>query len=549
MQYKSELYETILAGNHRFEVKVNIAGTDYGMDKLTAMRSSASAFGEGEPRMGLAPSGELMLSLYLDSASVPRMAKVRPFVRVVNDKKQSEWLQKGVFYVDTREQDQNGLLTLTCFDAMLLACRPQPFSALSWPALDTDVVNEIASILGITLDARTLPLMDGGFRIPLPASYTMRETLQHIAALYGGSFVITDLGQLRLLPLFNATESVPVESAFSIKRAPDFPACSGVRFLVDSKTEVFAGDETGYVFELDCPCATQASVDRLLTKLQGFVYRPYRAEKAILDPACELGDSILLPGETDLFRQLLSLELRFDSLCAADLSAPGETALDHEFPYESPETRRYTRRLDSVESELSLQAGQIAAKVSRTGGDPSSFGWYLDADRFSLLSDGSEVLRADEDGIRVTGAINATSGEIGGCSIVEGNLVIQNANIENINASKITAGTLSVARIGSKSITGAKLQDYTISSGKMSDGSAVNRVIGQQAVSYAKTSFQDTLDLVGVNKANIDTISGYFTGSANFNALLAISIALNGHQLSLETIPIGGVDRKVVCWT
>ncbi|MBO5543025.1 MAG: hypothetical protein J5949_00195, partial [Oscillospiraceae bacterium] len=78
-------------------MKVNIAGTDYGMDKLTAMRSAMCAFGEGEPRMGLAPAGELVLSLYLDSASVPRMAKVRPFVRVVNDKKQSEWLQKGVF--------------------------------------------------------------------------------------------------------------------------------------------------------------------------------------------------------------------------------------------------------------------------------------------------------------------------------------------------------------------------------------------------------------------------------------------------------------------
>ena len=56
------------------------------MDKLTAMRSACSAFGEGEPRMGLAPAGELVLSLYLDSASVPRMAKVRPFVRVVNDR-------------------------------------------------------------------------------------------------------------------------------------------------------------------------------------------------------------------------------------------------------------------------------------------------------------------------------------------------------------------------------------------------------------------------------------------------------------------------------
>jgi hypothetical protein len=50
----------------------------------------------------------------------------------------------------------------------------------------------------------------------------------------------------------------------------------------------------------------------------------------------------------------------------------------------------------------------------------------------------------------------------------------------------------------------------------MSDGSAVNRVIGENAVSYGKTSFQPTLDQVGTNTANIDTLYGYFTGSAHF---------------------------------
>lgn len=47
----------------------------------------------------------------------------------------------------------------------------------------------------------------------------------------------------------------------------------------------------------------------------------------------------------------------------------------------------------------------------------------------------------------ISGKITATSGEIGGCSIVNGVLKVGNANIENIDAGKITTGTLSSRNI------------------------------------------------------------------------------------------------------
>ncbi|MBQ9662550.1 MAG: hypothetical protein IJV40_05305, partial [Oscillospiraceae bacterium] len=165
------------------------------------------------------------------------------------------------------------------------------------------------------------------------------------------------------------------------------------------------------------------------------------------------------------------------------------------------------------------------------------------------LADNAVVMLVNRDGLSVQGVVNATAGNIGGCSIANGVLKIANANIESLNAGKITAGTLSVDRIASKSLEGSKIADYTLSSTKIDDGAAVNRVIGSSAVSYAKTSFQSTLDQVGTNKANIDAINGYFTGSANFNALSALSFALNYHYLALEQITIGGVNRKVVTWT
>ncbi len=544
MNTTSSLYNSIYSGIHRFEVKVNIAGTDYGMNVLTSLNSRRSVFGSGSPRIGLAPAGELSLSLYLDSGSVPRMAEIRPYFRVVNDSRQSEWIAKGVYYVDTREADTTtGLLTLQAYDSMLKGEVKYPSTSHTWPYSDINTVTEIASFLGVAVDAQTTTLMTAGFMIPLPAQYTLRETLQYIGALYGGSFVITDQNTLRLIPLWTVktTEDAPLGGTHRLTAAPAFPACTGVRFLVDNDQELFAGDETGYVYEISCPFATQAAADRLLTKLQGFVYRPFTAEAAVINPACELGVTISVPdglGGTFL-SGLFSSDLVFDSLCAASVAAPEDEELDHEYPYIPASERSFTRRIQNVQSELTLQAQQIAAKVSRTGGDASSFGWYLDADKFQLISNGSVVMLVNRDGLSVEGVINATSGEIGGCTIQDGVLKVYNANIENLNASKITSGTLNNARI----------MDYSLGSQKIDDYAITNRTIDSQAVSYGKTSFQGTLDQVGTNKANIDTLYGYFEGSASFSSVLTGSLAINWHYLGLETITIGGVNRKVVTWT
>ena len=549
----SALYNTILSGPHTKEVKLNIAGADYGMDVLTSLRTSLAPFGTGSPTVGLAPAGEISVSLRLTSSQVPRMAALRPFVRLVNGTQQSEWLPQGVYFVDTRQADSSGVLTLHGYDGMLKADRPAPYSTLSWPALDTDVIGEICSILGITVDARTTALMTSGFRIPLPAQYTMRETLRFIAALYGGSFILTATNTLRLRPLWQRGSSADHDLTASVRTletSPSFPACTGVRFLTEDGAEFFAGSETGYVYEISSPFATQTAANALLARMQGFVYRPYAAEGVILNPAAEPGDTVRIPaGSSTALSSLFTLDRTFDSLFPADVAAPEDEELDHEYPYESSADRVYTRKLQNMQSELSVQAQAISAKVSRSGGDASNFGWYLDADRFSLYSDTVEVMHVDDGGLTVQGTVRATAGSIGGCDIENGTLKIANANIENLNASKITAGTLNVDRIGTGSITGGKIADETIGSVNLDDGSVVNRVLGSSSVSYGKTSFQSTLDQVGTNKANIDVLYGYFTGYAHFSQLeIDTGFYYGGKTIGLSSATISGRTLQYLAW-
>ena len=60
--------------------------------------------------------------------------------------------------------------------------------------------------MGVSVDARTTAWLTAGYLIELPTAYTMRETLEHIAAAYGGNFVISAEGKLLFVPLCGMDE-------------------------------------------------------------------------------------------------------------------------------------------------------------------------------------------------------------------------------------------------------------------------------------------------------------------------------------------------------
>ena len=233
MQTVSALYNTILAAEpHWFEVKVNISGVgDISEDKIFSLTTSEKMF-DKIPAVGKAVSAEIDLKILEPSVEIPKMAVIKPYVRVCNSTQQSEWLAQGVFFVDTRETTNNGdgldVTTLHGFDAMLKAEQPYADTALTFPAVDTDIVDEIAGKMGVTVDSRTYALMTAGYMFPLPTGYTLREYLGYIASAYVGCFLITETGKLRLVSL---TE-LPPETNYLITAAGEPITFGGDRILV-----------------------------------------------------------------------------------------------------------------------------------------------------------------------------------------------------------------------------------------------------------------------------------------------------------------------------
>lgn len=232
MQSTSALYKSILAGNnHWYETKVNIGGVDYGENVLFSVSTSSSMF-SGNPELGKAISGEIDISMIAPSTVIPKMATIIPYVRVCNATQQSEWIQHGVYFIDTRETTQNGdglnVMDIHGYDAMLKGEQMYPTTSLDWPAVDTDVLEEIASFMGVDIDSRTYDIMTEAYTLPLPASYTMREVLGYLGSMYAGSFIITELGKLRLISIYD----LPPETNYLVDNAGSAITFGGDRILV-----------------------------------------------------------------------------------------------------------------------------------------------------------------------------------------------------------------------------------------------------------------------------------------------------------------------------
>ena len=241
----SALYNTIIAGSHWFESKVEINGVTYGEDIATSLTSRYRVFSENQPVVGGCLAAELEVTMLAPSAEIPRMAQVKPYVRAKNATQTSEWLPQGVFFIDTRQTTHNDdgldVLTLHCYDAMLKAEADYPSTSISYPAKDYRIVQIIAYAMGLQsssaatnhngIDARTKALMNNGsgiYNISLPVGYSMREVLANIAAMYAGNWIVTYEGKLRLVTL---TE-LPDETYYLMDELFEAITFGGDRILV-----------------------------------------------------------------------------------------------------------------------------------------------------------------------------------------------------------------------------------------------------------------------------------------------------------------------------
>ena len=215
-------------------ILVGATGGDGGYDEtlLVSMEADFQIFSDESPIVGNCVSAEIDVQMLKPVAELPRQARLVPYVRLTDGTRSSEWIQKGVFYIDTRSKVEDGSsiekIKLHGYDDMLKTEQDYPASTLSWPSRDIDVVREIAEFIGVSIDARTIPIINRGYLIQYPTGYSCRDVLGYIAAMYAGCFVMSDLGELRLVTIYG----IPKETRYLIDTTGFAITFGGDRILV-----------------------------------------------------------------------------------------------------------------------------------------------------------------------------------------------------------------------------------------------------------------------------------------------------------------------------
>lgn len=252
-------------------------------------------------------------------------------------------------------------------------------------------------------------------------------------------------------------------SADSLEKQPVFDGYSKVVLKVSDELEYVAGDDSGRTFTASSPWGTQAMANRILSKIRGFQYQTYTASNAYIDPATEIGDGVTI-GK--LYSGIFSKDVSHGPLYTANIAAPGEKKIDYKYPYKSTQERKVSREMRNLTTELRIQADriaaevaerksqgeefralfevqsqQISAKVNKTGGSASSFGWVLNDSSWTIQGNNRDILKATSSGLEVYGKVTATSGKIGGFDILSNYLSYNNQTWGGTNTQGIYIGS------------------------------------------------------------------------------------------------------------
>lgn len=294
---------------------------------------------------------------------------------------------------------------------------------------------------------------------------------------------------------------------------------TGVSILVDENNEYVAGDMTGYVFETTCPYGTQAMANAMLASLQGKVYKGFRATDAILDKDAELGDGITIDGE---YAMLAYQEITFGPKHTSEIAAPGESILEHEYPYVGSTQKTINRKIAQVNSKITKTSEEIKLEVSNELNNLSS---SIDVKLGSITStvqglDG-RVTTVEQTATGLTSTVQGLNGSI---STLDQKIDSIRLSVSNGTNSSTISLTVDGVQVSSKTI---KFTGDVVFASALTDGkttiSGSNILTGEISAEYLKLG--GTMDVYSsLTDSSSSGWLGYVRGSINRNPYTGIGM-------------------------
>lgn len=337
-----------------------------------------------------------------------------------------------------------------------------------------------------------------------------------------------------------------------INVSPQFDNYSKVIIHVSDETTYESGNDTGRALEIDNPFGTQAMADNILQSLTGYQYQPSDVTGALLDPAAEMGDAVNARGT---YFGIYARERTFGRLMKADVSAPHDEEINHEYQFESPERREFKRSIDEVKASLIIANDNIEAKVSQESPEgQTSFSWKLLSDSHKWYANGQEVMSVSASGLKVTGEVQATTGKIGGFNISASAIWNNISSLDGSQSKGVYIGTdgirlgqnFKVNRKGEAIATKLTVDTLIINGSDVSAATLNTRANnGNSAYSwtYNNGSYCTGGASAGYNAYN--GLTGTYMQTIHLNSG---TFKMNNHNVYLGTLYVSGTPYNVLRW-
>ena len=387
MKNVSQLYKDIKATKGSFyEARIVQGNKTYGLDKIVSLKIFPSLVGDANGiAIGNACSAQCELKLLESSANWERMALFDVEVRITKEDKSqsSEWLKLGTFYTDERSEDTYGQLTIIAYDGMLLTEQywtdkiPEESLPSSFPITAKAFCDMLEGQNLIQVDSRTT-LDDSVAFIGLDTTSTIRDKLKDIASAHGSNWVVTSEGKLRLVPFANMVDGSAAIAGIAIvgisvvgdgqieidsnidyaflgmdvktfDSSPALPQVTSAVLETEAGNHDTAGNANGYRLKGNCQFSATGVASLALNNAQGYVYKPFSATEALLDPCAEVGDLVVINGRS---YQMMNIEWNICQKPTATINAPYEQEVDHEYTIISPNAKAYRKSLQATDEKL-----------------------------------------------------------------------------------------------------------------------------------------------------------------------------------------------------
>jgi hypothetical protein len=382
--------------------------------------------------------------------------------------------QIGEFYLTEIKLDRNNKTTAVKAVDKMAFLNDQFKSTISYPALGKNIVQEIANDCNLrvnnNLNISNLPGFDKKLE---KVSY--REMLGYLAQTVGAFVVFNNRGELEFRKL-TRTEKRISKSAYLLKGLE----VDEVEFRINGisvdlkdkeKNILVMGNPLGTQVNLSNPLMTQGVLNSIYSEYKNLRFNPFKLNWRG-DPFVEVGDWVSIEVSNGIYKAfpILSLKISFSGGLKSTISAnvKGTASLTTEYK------GTVQRQIEFINARLGSTGNLVYADTTEPKNPSEGDVWFKPNGAFTdlyIFEKGKWVLKTS------TGDIEGVVTQITKSEILTKNFAAAIAKIIELDANRITTGSLSFEKLSSKAVN--SIREGLITKSKLSELLATDEGIHQ----------------------------------------------------------------------